>query len=46
MLERLPIHGGLLWYGVAPDHIEIKEVINNYDSLFANNNFKFFGNYN
>jgi adrenodoxin-NADP+ reductase len=37
VLERLPTPYGLVRYGVAPDHPEVKNVQNDFDALFANN---------
>ena len=44
MFERLPCPFGLIRYGVAPDHPEIKSVINDFSSIATNDNFRFFGN--
>lgn len=38
MLERLPTPYGLVRYGVAPDHPEVKNVENDFAALFENNN--------
>ena len=38
VLERLPTPYGLVRYGVAPDHPEVKNVQDDFDALFANNN--------
>ena len=40
VLERLPTPYGLVRYGVAPDHPEVKNVQDDFDALFANNNDK------
>ena len=37
MLERLPTPYGLVRYGVAPDHPEVKNVENDFAALFENN---------
>jgi adrenodoxin-NADP+ reductase len=34
--ERLPTPYGLVRFGVAPDHPEVKNVTNDFDKLFAN----------
>lgn len=44
MYERLPVPFGLLRYGVAPDHPEIKNVLNDFASLAESPSFRFFGN--
>lgn len=36
MLERLPTPYGLVRYGVAPDHPEVKNVTSDFDQLFQN----------
>ena len=38
VLERLPTPYGLVRYGVAPDHPEVKNVQNDFDRLFQNDN--------
>jgi len=38
MLERLPTPYGLVRYGVAPDHPEVKNVENDFAALFDKNN--------
>jgi NADPH-dependent glutamate synthase beta subunit-like oxidoreductase len=43
MLEKLPVPFGLIRYGVAPDHCEIKQVTQDFSSLSSNPNFRFFG---
>jgi adrenodoxin-NADP+ reductase len=47
--ERLPFPYGLVRYGVAPDHPEVKTVINTFEELFQNpkygkNRIRYFGN--
>ncbi|KAF6209492.1 hypothetical protein GE061_015239 [Apolygus lucorum] len=44
MLEKLPVPYGLVRYGVAPDHPEVKNVINTFEKVASNKNFKFHGN--
>jgi adrenodoxin-NADP+ reductase len=46
ILERLPTPYGLVRYGVAPDHPEVKNIQNDFDVLFADNEkgIRFFGN--
>lgn len=34
MIEKKILYGGLLWYGVAPDHIDIKSTLKNYTDIF------------
>ena len=38
VFEKLPTPYGLVRYGVAPDHPEVKHVQNDFDALFQNNN--------
>ena len=45
ILERLPTPYGLVRYGVAPDHPEVKNVQNDFDQLFAADDaVRFWGN--
>lgn len=44
MYERLPAPFGLVRYGVAPDHQNIKAVEAVYDKLARQPNFRYFGN--
>eukprot|EP00977_Amphora_coffeiformis_P018177 scaffold6271_cov171-Amphora_coffeaeformis.AAC.3 len=44
IIERLPTPYGLVRYGVAPDHPEVKNVQNDFDDLFINKGIRFFGN--
>jgi len=37
VLDRLPTVGGLVRYGVAPDHPEVKNVLNDFEALFESN---------
>lgn len=44
LLERDLIPGGLLRWGVAPDHPEVKSALKNFDDLLDNPNFHLFTN--
>lgn len=44
MFERLPVPGGLVRFGVAPDHQDTKGVFKSFASTLAHKNFRFFGN--
>ncbi|KAG0198923.1 NADPH-adrenodoxin reductase [Mortierella sp. GBA30] len=44
MFEDLPVPHGLVRFGVAPDHPEVKNVINTFDEVAENTNFTFIGN--
>lgn len=44
MVERLPAPYGLVRYGVAPDHENIKAVTRAFDKVAARPGFRFFGN--
>jgi ferredoxin--NADP+ reductase len=44
MFDRLPVPFGLVRYGVAPDHLKIKQVTKVFDHIAANPRFRFFGN--
>lgn len=44
ILERLPTPYGLVRYGVAPDHPEVKNVQNDFDALFDSKGVYFWGN--
>ena len=46
LLEKNLFAGGLLRYGVAPDHPEVKSALKNFDEIFKNEKFNFFGNVN
>jgi ferredoxin--NADP+ reductase len=46
MIERLPAPHGLVRYGVAPDHQNIKAVSKVYDRTASDPRFRFFGNVN
>ncbi|XP_050432209.1 NADPH:adrenodoxin oxidoreductase, mitochondrial [Adelges cooleyi] len=42
--EKLPVPFGLVRYGVAPDHQEVKNVINTFSKTASNPNVRFIGN--
>jgi len=44
LLEKLPVPYGLVRYGVAPDHPEVKNVIATFREVAKNERFRFFGN--
>lgn len=44
VIEKLPVPFGLVRFGVAPDHPEVKNVINTFTKTAENKNFRFFGN--
>lgn len=44
MYERLPVPFGLVRYGVAPDHPEVKNCINTFTQTASNPRFTFLGN--
>lgn len=44
IFERLPVPFGLVRYGVAPDHAEVKNVINSFTAVANNNRVNFYGN--
>ncbi|KAK2575015.1 hypothetical protein KPH14_008762 [Odynerus spinipes] len=44
ILERLPVPFGLVRYGVAPDHPEVKNVINTFHKIAMNPRVQFIGN--
>ncbi|KAJ3125037.1 ribosomal protein S5 [Nowakowskiella sp. JEL0407] len=44
MFESLPVPYGLVRYGVAPDHPEVKNVTNKFESIASHPNFNFYGN--
>jgi len=44
MFEKLPVPFGLVRYGVAPDHPEVKNVINTFTKTASNEHFRFIGN--
>ncbi|XP_025405793.1 NADPH:adrenodoxin oxidoreductase, mitochondrial [Sipha flava] len=44
VFEKLPVPFGLVRYGVAPDHPEVKNVINTFTKTASNDHFRFIGN--
>jgi ferredoxin--NADP+ reductase len=44
LFERLPTPFGLVRFGVAPDHEEIKRVVRQFEKTAAQAGFRFFGN--
>ncbi|KAL7050988.1 hypothetical protein ACKWTF_004284 [Chironomus riparius] len=44
VIEKLPVPFGLVRYGVAPDHPEVKNVINTFNKTAQHPNFKYYGN--
>jgi adrenodoxin-NADP+ reductase len=44
MIEKLPVPFGLVRFGVAPDHPEVKNVISTFTKTAENLNFNFYGN--
>lgn len=44
MVERLPTPFGLVRSGVAPDHADTKNVVNEFNSIASDPRFSFFGN--
>ncbi|TPX48893.1 hypothetical protein SeMB42_g02813 [Synchytrium endobioticum] len=44
MLEALPVPYGLIRYGVAPDHPEVKNVIHKFETIAQDPRFTFIGN--
>lgn len=46
IFEKLPVPFGLVRYGVAPDHPEVKNATNTFEEVAANPRFRFFGNIN
>jgi adrenodoxin-NADP+ reductase len=44
LIEKLPVPFGLVRYGVAPDHPEVKNVINTFSKTAESPNFNFYGN--
>ncbi|TIA72750.1 hypothetical protein E3P91_01886 [Wallemia ichthyophaga] len=43
MYERLPVPFGLVRYGVAPDHPDVKNCVNSFSRAASDNRFKFYG---
>lgn len=46
LLEKLPVPYGLVRFGVAPDHPEVKNVIHTFEKTASNPRFRFIGNVN
>lgn len=46
ILERLPVPYGLVRFGVAPDHPEVKNVTNTFDKIAKDPRVQFLGNVN
>ncbi|XP_028047202.1 NADPH:adrenodoxin oxidoreductase, mitochondrial [Monomorium pharaonis] len=46
ILDKLPIPFGLIRYGVAPDHPEVKNVLNTFNKIATNPRVEFLGNVN
>ncbi|XP_050359234.1 NADPH:adrenodoxin oxidoreductase, mitochondrial isoform X2 [Nymphalis io] len=44
IIEKLPVPFGLVRYGVAPDHPEVKNVINQFTKLAQQKHVNFYGN--
>ena len=44
MFDKLPVPFGLVRYGVAPDHLKIKNVMKIFEKTASNPKFSFFGN--
>nr|CAH0102358.1 unnamed protein product [Daphnia galeata] len=44
MFEKLPVPFGLVRYGVAPDHPDVKNVINTFTSIAKSGRLQFIGN--
>lgn len=44
IIEKLPVPFGLIRYGVAPDHPEVKNVINQFTTVAKQPNVNFYGN--
>lgn len=44
VFEKLPVPFGLVRYGVAPDHQDVKNVIHSFTDTLRNKNVNFFGN--
>ncbi|KAJ3042716.1 hypothetical protein HDV00_006773 [Rhizophlyctis rosea] len=44
MLEALPVPYGLVRYGVAPDHPEVKNVIHKFETVAQESRFRYLGN--
>lgn len=46
IIDKLPVPFGLIRYGVAPDHPEVKNVINTFHKVATNPRVDFIGNVN
>ncbi|CRH00268.1 adrenodoxin reductase, putative [Plasmodium relictum] len=46
IFDKLPNPFGLIRYGVAPDHMQVKNTYKTFDPVFLNKNYRFFGNVN
>lgn len=46
IVEKLPVPFGLVRYGVAPDHPEVKNVINSFTAVANDKRCRYFGNLN
>ncbi|XP_043254193.1 NADPH:adrenodoxin oxidoreductase, mitochondrial-like [Colletes gigas] len=46
ILEKFPVPFGLVRFGVAPDHPEVKNVIHTFEKTASNPRFQFIGNVN
>ncbi|KAL7312156.1 NADPH-adrenodoxin reductase [Mucor circinelloides] len=44
MFDSLPVPHGLVRFGVAPDHPEVKNVMTTFDKVAEDDRFRFFGN--
>uniref|UniRef100_A0A1I8P8K2 NADPH:adrenodoxin oxidoreductase, mitochondrial n=1 Tax=Stomoxys calcitrans TaxID=35570 RepID=A0A1I8P8K2_STOCA len=44
VIDKLPVPFGLVRFGVAPDHPEVKNVINTFTKTAGNERFSFYGN--
>ena len=44
MFDKLPVPYGLVRYGVAPDHLKLKQVVAVFDRIAHMSNFSFIGN--
>ncbi|CAD2092128.1 adrenodoxin reductase, putative [Plasmodium vinckei brucechwatti] len=46
IFDKLPNPYGLIRYGVAPDHINVKNIYKTFNSVVINKRYRFFGNVN
>jgi adrenodoxin-NADP+ reductase len=44
MIDRLPVPFGLVRFGVAPDHPEVKNVVDDFTNVASDPRFRFMGN--